>query len=458
MEQGGIDRLAGVGSLGADAEAEDSGGQSRPVGAVPDGCQGLVWDQLERAADKYAKDPQTGGPNYGVIVSPGRPKGTVDNISTILEMDTRWAGRIRYNQFRDLVEVDGVGLGDRAEIGLVRWLDRVYMLPASPKLVHDGVIGASLSSEYHPLREYLDRVAMTWDGVDRAADWLPDYLGTGATPLIRSIGAKFLISMVARAYAELPDGVKCDTTLILIGKQGARKSTALATLAGRDWFSDSAVDLRNPKDAMGQLRGVWLYEFAELDSIRPREVTSVKAFLSAQVDRYRPAYGRNTEQHARSVVFCGTTNAESGAFLTDPTGSRRFWPVEVGEIDLEGLEAVRDQLWGEAVAMYRAGATWWVEDDQADELADYSERFQQFDAWADVIAKWATQPPIRREATPDEILTDALEIPTGQQTKGHQMRIAAAMASLGWSRHRPRRGGRRVTVWAAPDHYPQATE
>ena len=51
MEQGGIDRLAGVGSLGADAEAEDSGGQSRPVGAVPDGCQGLVWDQLERAAD-----------------------------------------------------------------------------------------------------------------------------------------------------------------------------------------------------------------------------------------------------------------------------------------------------------------------------------------------------------------------------------------------------------------------
>ena len=108
--------------------------------------------------------------------------------------------------------------------------------------------------------------------------------------------------------------------------------------------------------------------------------------------------------------------------------------------------------------MYRAGATWWVEDDQADELADYSERFQQFDAWADVIAKWATQPPIRREATPDEILTDALEIPTGQQTKGHQMRIAAAMASLGWSRHRPRRGGRRVTVWAAPDHYPQATE
>jgi hypothetical protein len=83
-------------------------------------------------------------------------------------------------------------------------------------------------------------------------------------------------------------------------------------------------------------------------------------------------------------------------------------------------------------------------------LADYSERFQQFDAWAEVIAGWAKGPPRIKEATPAEILSEALEIPTGQQTKGHQMRIATAMASLGWTRHRPLRDGRRVTVWAAP--------
>ena len=285
--------------------------------------------------------------------------------------------------------------------------------------------------------------------------WLSNYLGVDDSPLTRAMGAKFLISMVARAWAELPDGVKVDTTLVLIGKQGARKSTALATLAGRDWFSDSPLDLRNPKDAMAQLRGVWLYEFAELDSIRPREVTTVKAFLSAMVDKYRPAYGRNSSHHARSVVFCGTTNAESGAFLTDPTGSRRFWPVEIGTIDLEALERDRDQLWGEAVAMYRAGAQWWIEGEQAEQLADYSERFQQFDAWADIIDAWAKGPPRIKEATPAEVLSEALDIPKGQQTKGHQMRIAGALSALGWVRHRARRDGRRITVWAPPGEKPR---
>lgn len=438
------DTITGVGG------GSTGGGSHRPMGAIPDGVQGQVWDQLDRAADKYGKDPRTGGPNYSVIVSPGKPKATVDNIATVLELDTRWSNRIRYNQFRDVIEVDGKPLGDRFEIQLVRWLDRVYMLGASPKLVHDGVIGASITSEFHPLQDYLDRVGTTWDGVDRVDGWLSHYLGVDDSPLTRAMGAKFLVSMVARAWAELPDGVKVDTTLVLIGRQGARKSTALAALAGRDWFSDSPLDLRNPKDAMAQLRGVWLYEFAELDSISPRNVTTVKAFLSAMVDKYRPAYGRNSASHARSVVFCGTTNAESGAFLTDPTGSRRFWPVEIGAIDLEALERDRDQIWGEAVAMYRAGAQWWIEGKQAETLADYSERYQQFDAWGDVIAAWAKGPPRIKEATPSEILSEALDIPTGQQTKGHQMRIASAMATLGWTRHRPRRDGRRITVWAEP--------
>ena len=445
-----IDSVTGVTSGTEDQEDRTH----RPAGAVPQGCQGAVWDQLERNKDKYAKDPTTGGVDFSRITEPGRPKRTVDNVATVLELDTRWKGRIRFNEFRDVIEVDGEPLGDRFEIGLLRWLDRVYMLSCSEAMIHSGIVGASLSFEYHPLREYLETTASAWDGVPRVEGWLSTYLGVEDTPLTRAMGSKFLVSLVARAYSGLPDGVKCDTTLVLIGKQGARKSTALATLVGRQWFKDSPLDLRNPKDAMGALRGVWLYEFAELDAIRPREITTVKAFLSAQVDSYRAAYDRNTKTHARSVVFCGTTNAESGAFLTDPTGSRRFWPVQVGSIDLEGIAEAREGLWGEAMAMYRAGATWWMEEDQADELVSYSEPYQQFDTWADTIGDWIQNPP-RSEATPGELLTDALDIPKGHQTKGYQMRVASAMAVLGWSRHRPRRKGRRVTVWAAPGHTPR---
>jgi len=440
-----IDRVAGV--RGAPEAEEDT--RTRPRGAVPEGCQGAVWDQLERAKDKYGKDPQTGAINYNVIVAPGRPKASVDNVSTILEMDTRWRGKVRYNAFRDLIEVEGKPLSDRWEIGLLRWLDRVYMMNAPPAVVSNGVIGASLSAEHHPLREYLSGTRRTWDGEQRAVEWMSTYLGVEDTPLTRAMGTKFLVSMVARAFAELPRGVKCDTTLILIGRQGARKSTAFATLAGPQWFSDSPLDLGN-KDAMSTLHGVWLYEFAELDAIRPREVTQVKAFLSAPVDKYRAAYARNTGHHARSVVFCGTTNAETGAFLTDPTGSRRFWPVEVGAIDLEGLAEDRDQLWGEAMALHQAGTLWWMDEDEAQALSGYSERYQQYDSWSDLIGDWLRSTG-KTEASPSEILTDGLEIPKGQQTKSHQMRIAGAMAVLGWCRSRTTRKGRRVTLWREPE-------
>jgi len=422
----------------------------RAMGALPEGVEGAVWDELERGPDKYGKGPD-GNIDRTVIIKPGRPKATIDNIALILELDSRWRGAVRFNRFRNVIEAHGEPLSDRKEIELLRWLDQTYMLNASPAAIHNGIIGASSTFEYHPLQDYLSAVRVQWDGQQRVPYWLSRYLGVEQTELSEAIATRFMISCVARAFAELPKGCKVDTTLILVGKQGARKSTALAALIGREWFSDSAIDLRNPKDAMAQLVGVWLHEFAELDSIAPRDITTVKAFLTAQVDKYRPAYGRNTIEIARQCVFAGTTNNEGEGFLRDPTGSRRFWPIEVGDIDIDGLEEARDQLWGEAVAMYQAGVQWWLDEDEAGSLINHNLQFQMDDVWAGPVFNYLNAAVKVKSCTTAELLEKAIGVEADKQHTGYQRRVGGIMTNLGWLKKRRTVDGARVHLWVRPE-------
>lgn len=95
-------------------------------------------------------------------------------------------------------------------------------------------------------------------------------------------------------------------------------------------------------------------EIPELHSIISSRhgAAMVKAKLSIEEDHFRLSYGRLVETFKRTAVWVGTTNNRD--WHTDDTGGRRFWPIHVGEIDLDWLRANRAQLFAEALVYYQA--------------------------------------------------------------------------------------------------------
>lgn len=357
------------------------------------------------------------------------------NVALILGNDKRWSGVIAWDSFSSKTRKlrtppYGGGKGDWTDLDDIRvalWLADVYGLRVKTAHVVEAVSAVANDNAYHPVREYLE--SLEWDGVRRLERWLQDRLGVMDSSYTRKVGKRWLISAVARVCRP---GCKADSMLILEGLQGEGKSTAARVLGG-EWFMDTSFDLSS-KDAYQAIRGKWIVEMAELDSLNKAESTKAKQFVSSPIDTYRESYGRRMLDVPRQSVFIGTTNQDE--YLKDDTGNRRYWPVMCTKVDLEGLRADRDQLWAEALACFRAGDIWWVERDEADVFAAEQDQRYQADMWEDLVVGYLADKHIGDTVTGAHLLEHALNIDPSHWGRPEQMRIGKIMHRMNWPRRR----------------------
>lgn len=290
----------------------------------------------------------------------GFVKKTINNVTTVLEHDPALKGKVVVDEFAAC----GLLMGpvpwdpyaekrrwtDVDDAGFYRYMESRYGITGRDKL-DAGLLIVSNDHKINDVREYL--LGLSWDNVKRLDTVFIDYLGAEDNLYTRTVTRKSLTAAVARA---LEGGIKFDYMTILAGDQGIGKSTLLATL-GKEWFSDSLTTFEG-KEAAELIQGTWINEIGELTAMTKQETNAVKQFLSKTHDIYRAAYGRRTEKYPRRCVFFGTSNDDE--FLKDYTGNRRFWPIDVGihtptKSVWEDLPGEVDQIWAEAVMVYRLG-------------------------------------------------------------------------------------------------------
>jgi hypothetical protein len=225
-----------------------------------------------------------------------------------------------------------------------------YGIKVTDRDLKAATVIAANDHPFHPVREYLDR--LEWDGRPRVERLFVDYFAAEINPYTLSVGRLMMLGAVTRVYEP---GHKFDFAVILEGIQGKRKSTFIKVLARQEaWFAELDGDFHDPRMMIEMMQGAWILELPELTGFQRADVRAIKAFISRQRDKARLAYAKRAGVWPRQCIFVGSTNDRE--YLKDDTGGRRFWPMpcHVREIDTERLSANVDQLWAEAVMLYRA--------------------------------------------------------------------------------------------------------
>lgn len=360
-----------------------------------------------------------------LITSKNGVKKSLTNLMLLLKYAPDLGSTIRWNELAEQAEWNGTPIEDRHLIDIRLILER-EQYECSKEEIYGAVLRHARENSYHPVRDYLR--SLKWDGTPRLDHWLTACLGAVDAPFVRIAGRKTLIAAVARAFRP---GCKVDTVLVLEGPQGIQKSTAIATMFGENWTAESVNLFDQHNKMVMSMMGAWVVELAEFIAIAKKDQNAVKGMLSMRVDRVVLPYAKMLSAHPRQCIFFGTINPGEGGYLTDGTGNRRYWPVEVAKADIDLIVSRRDQIWAEAYRAFLADEQWWMtEEEEALARAQVAVR-EKTDIWDEVLEAKLIGNGV--ETTTVSAALQAIGVPNERMDAKAEERCAASLRRLGYA-------------------------
>ncbi len=207
-----------------------------------------------------------------------------------------------------------------------------------------------------PHAEYLK--GLQWDGVQRIESFFTKYVGASDSDYMRLASKNFWTSLAARG---LEPGCKIDSMVILEGDEGIHKSSLIAAIAGKKYtFAPSNRKCFQDTDDLRKMHQSVITELPELIGLIGMDDLTVKNVLAKPSDHIRALFAKKAMECERKFIFVGTTNDKK--YLSSGVGKRRFWPVEIPKnttINISAISTDRDQLFAEAVQLFRSGHLYW---------------------------------------------------------------------------------------------------
>lgn len=393
----------------------------------------------EEALPKLLRDPK------GAILP------VINNVVAACASRKMAGAVLAYDIFRDEIMFGPGGhdgwqrFTDADYVQLRMRLEQWGFKPISREMIRDAVDAVARENLFDSARVWLEHKVPAWDGVERVERFLVTHWGAGDTPYVRGVGLYMWTALAGRV---LQPGAKADMVPIFVGRQGCGKSSGVAALAPTDEVLAEVSFGDKEDDLARRIKGRIVVELGELRGLHTRELETIKAWVTRREEQWVPKFKEFATRYPRRCVLFGTTNADQ--FLADGTGNRRWLPVDVGVVNVEGIEADRDQLWAEARELFRQGGVRFGVEELAREA---HEAHTMIDPWIDVIGRWLQaedepgggKPIDRPYVTVGEVGERALNLDLRKpEARRSQMRIGEILRTeFGYERQRLRSEGAR---------------
>lgn len=323
----------------------------------------------------------------------GIPYCNMSNVVAVLDAHPDFKSKIRYNLFRQEIEIDGVPLEDNHIINVQHALQTKFQLHNIGKeAVYSALIHCAYSNVYDEAKDWL--TGLKWDGEQRLFNWLSSATNVEDNAYNRGVGTQWFIQIADRI---MNPGCIADYMIVLVGPQGIGKSSLFQIIGGK-WYKPFTGNVEN-KDFYLTLRGALIIDLDEGATLYKAEALKMKTIITQKEDEFRAPYDRVPKKFPRRFVFSMSTNSIEP--FRDETGNRRYWAVDLDSVvNFKWLEENREQLFAESL--------YWLQNKTADVPQvpkEEAERIQEShlpdDSWTDLVVDEVRKSDDYCEGDPD---------------------------------------------------------
>ena len=186
---------------------------------------------------------------------------------------------------------------------------------------------------------------------------------------------KWLVGVVANVFIE--DRCANHTMLVLTGGQGKFKTTWLENLCPKiltNYLYTGKLNLES-KDSLTLIaENLFINIDDQLKQLHKKDENELKNLITINYVKYRRPYDPYITEYPHLCSFMGSVNGNE--FLNDPTGSRRFLPFEVENIDIKEAQKLdMDLIWAQAFKLFEVKFKYWFNEEEIEELNKRNSEF-----------------------------------------------------------------------------------